>query len=234
MQTVQTQLLVSVSSYFVSIQGEGPEAGRPAFFLRLAGCSVGCIWCDTPYTWKKDQLQSKNIPIDDLLKVVQDIVLQYPHGNLICVITGGEPIDKPYLPRLTKELRRFFQFIALETSGYKPFLYDLFDSISLSIKLSSSQVPEKKRINPAVINAGIQLPHCFFKFVVNDDNDWKEMLDLKYRFSIPSRKIWIMPCCVTREEYIAKSQWLIPKCIQEGLRFCSREQIAIWSNEKDR
>ncbi len=232
--TIQQQLSVPITSCFISIQGEGPEAGRPAFFLRLAGCSMKCVWCDSDYTFKKEKLIMTMYTLDSLIQKIKEMISQFKHNRLICVITGGEPIDKPYLGKIVKSLRNIFNFISLETSGYKVFQYDIFDSISLSIKLSSSGIPEHKRICPSVILDGCKLPHTFFKFVVDTQQDWEEVLQLKQHFNIPEEKIWIMPCCRTREEYISKSQWLVPKCIDEGLRFCSREQIAIWSDEKDR
>lgn len=227
----QQQVLVSVSSRFISIQGEGPYAGVPAYFLRLAGCSVGCVWCDTPYTWVKGQIQSVNIELDTLIEQIRNEVKD---KKLICVLTGGEPIDKRYLYKLVKGLRKIFNFIALETSGYMPFQYSMFDSISLSIKLSSSKVPEKKRICPSVILSGVSLPHIFFKFVIDTEQDLQEVLGLQKRFNIPDFKIWLMPCCVTREQFIEKSKWLVDRCISLGLRYCGRLQVAIWSNEKDR
>lgn len=229
--TIQQQVLVSVSSKFISIQGEGPYAGVPAYFLRLAGCSVGCVWCDTPYSWVKGQIQSVNV---ELGKLIEQIKAEVGGRKLICVLTGGEPLDKIYLYKLVKELRKIFNFIALETSGYMVFQYNVFDSISLSIKLSSSKVPESKRICSSVILSGVALPHIFFKFVINNDQDLQEVLDLQKRFNIPDYKIWLMPCCITREEFIEKSKWLVDKCISLGLRYCGRLQVAIWSNEKDR
>lgn len=68
-----------VNELFTSIQGEGLLAGRPATFVRLQGCTVGCEWCDTKYTWAKGGVK---MSVDEILTNIQ--------ASLV-VITGGEP-----------------------------------------------------------------------------------------------------------------------------------------------
>ncbi len=94
--------------HFYTIQGEGLYAGNAAYFIRLAGCDVGCVWCDVKESWTAEENQL--LLIDDLVSEV----LKYP-GRLI-VITGGEPLMYD-LSFLTKKLKENGFQINIETSG---------------------------------------------------------------------------------------------------------------------
>lgn len=80
---------------FYTIQGEGFHAGKPAYFIRLSGCDVGCRWCDAKYTWNPRRYP----PVD--VQVVIDRALTCPARAI--VITGGEPLLYP-LDILTRTL----------------------------------------------------------------------------------------------------------------------------------
>src|SRR5678815_6049615 len=74
-----------IAEIFFSIQGEGPTAGLPAVFIRLQGCSVGCRWCDTKYSW--DPAAGRAVDLDELMSQARS----YPCRRV--VITGGEPLE---------------------------------------------------------------------------------------------------------------------------------------------
>ena len=84
---------------FYTIQGEGFHAGKPAYFIRLGGCDVGCRWCDAKYTWNP-----KLYPPTDVRTVI-DRATACPAQAI--VITGGEPLLYP-LGELT-ETRSFWK-----------------------------------------------------------------------------------------------------------------------------
>ena len=75
---------IPVMEHFYTIQGEGFYAGHAAYFIRLAGCDVGCVWCDVKESWTVEERQL--VLIEDLINEI----LKYP-ARLI-VITGGEPL----------------------------------------------------------------------------------------------------------------------------------------------
>ncbi len=91
-----------VNEIFESIQGEGPFAGYPATFIRLAGCNLQCIWCDTEYA---DPTQG--FSVRDISKL--------PPQHLI-VITGGEPFAQNIIP-LVKALLLAEHTVQVETNG---------------------------------------------------------------------------------------------------------------------
>ena len=97
---------------FYTIQGEGMFSGQPAYFIRLGGCDVGCVWCDV-----KDSWEAKKWPVVPVKEIVATAA-SYP-ARLV-VITGGEPLmyDLGPLTHLLKE--KGFQ-INMETSGAHAF-----------------------------------------------------------------------------------------------------------------
>ena len=109
---------------FYTIQGEGFHTGKPAYFIRLGGCDVGCRWCDAKYTWNP-----KLYPPTDVRTVI-DRALACPAQAI--VITGGEPLLYP-LGVLTETLHEKGLQIFLETSGTHPFS-GYFDWVCLSPK----------------------------------------------------------------------------------------------------
>ena len=113
---------------FHSLQGEGHHAGRSAFFIRLAGCTVGCPWCDTKHSWPSQGHPEQ--PIDALAEAAQSAA---ELGASFVVITGGEPLHHDLKP-LTQALDAQCDLpLHLETSGVDP-LSGRFDWITLSPK----------------------------------------------------------------------------------------------------
>lgn len=117
---------------FYTIQGEGFHTGKPAYFIRLGGCDVGCAWCDAKYTWNP-----RLYPPTDIAVVVERAVACAAQS---IVITGGEPLMYP-LGALTSELRERGLKIFLETSGSHPFS-GVFDWVCLSPKRKQPPLEE--------------------------------------------------------------------------------------------
>jgi organic radical activating enzyme len=116
--------MLPVMEAFYTIQGEGTFSGHPAYFIRLGGCDVGCVWCDV-----KDSWEAEKWPV----LTIQDIVAeakQYPCRKV--VITGGEPLMYNMNP-LTTLLKQEGFTTHIETSGAHPFSGD-FDWVCFSPK----------------------------------------------------------------------------------------------------
>jgi organic radical activating enzyme len=97
-----------IMEFFYTIQGEGFHSGRPAIFIRTAGCDVGCVWCDVKESWTISAEQYLNI--EHILHEIKNFPSKF------IVITGGEPLMHD-LSRLTKTLKEVGYEIAIETSG---------------------------------------------------------------------------------------------------------------------
>ncbi len=120
--------LLPVVETFHSLQGEGHHTGRSAFFIRLAGCTVGCPWCDTKHSWPTQGQPEHSI--DDLADAAHTAA---EAGASFVVITGGEPLHHDLQP-LTQALDAHCGLpLHLETSGVDP-LSGRFDWITLSPK----------------------------------------------------------------------------------------------------
>ncbi len=105
-----------IMEHFFTIQGEGTYSGRAAYFIRIAGCDVGCVWCDVKESWDKDQhtTMTTNEIIEKVAESKTDFV----------VITGGEPAMYDLRP-LVDQLKSLGITIAIETSGCYPLQGDV-------------------------------------------------------------------------------------------------------------
>jgi len=116
--------LLPLVEEFYTIQGEGYNTGKAAYFIRLGGCDVGCRWCDSRFTWNPDLH-----PLTDTDQIIANAVNS---GTDSVVVTGGEPLlwNLDYLCMRLKDnnIRTF-----IETSGSSP-LSGVWDWICLSPK----------------------------------------------------------------------------------------------------
>jgi organic radical activating enzyme len=121
-----------VMESFYTIQGEGYHQGKAAYFIRLGGCDVGCIWCDVKDSWDA----SKHPKIE--IKTIVEEASKFP-GKL-AVVTGGEPLMHD-CRKLTDELHDAGFFTNIETSGSYP-LTGNWDWICLSPKKFKAPLQE--------------------------------------------------------------------------------------------
>jgi organic radical activating enzyme len=129
-QTATTTL--PVMETFYSVQGEGFYSGTPAFFIRLGGCDVGCVWCDVKESWN-----ANDHPKREIADVVDEAVAS---GAEVVVITGGEPAIYN-LDMLTAQLIDRGMKTHIETSGAYP-LSGTWHWICFSPKKFKSPLPE--------------------------------------------------------------------------------------------
>ena len=117
---------------FYSLQGEGYHQGKAAFFIRLAGCDVGCVWCDV-----KDSWDASKHPV---LSVEEIVAAAAAHPSRIAIVTGGEPLLHQLDP-LTTALRAAGFQTHIETSGSSP-MSGSWDWVCLSPKKFKAPLPE--------------------------------------------------------------------------------------------
>tara|TARA_R110000868_G_scaffold48185_1_gene156945 strand:+ start:122 stop:736 length:615 start_codon:yes stop_codon:yes gene_type:complete len=96
---------------FYTLQGEGYYTGKAAYFIRLAGCDVGCHWCDVKESW--------DAGLHKIKKTTTIVQSASEHPSRFCVITGGEPMMYD-LAALTSQLTKAGFELAVETSGAYP------------------------------------------------------------------------------------------------------------------
>ncbi|MBP9731449.1 MAG: 7-carboxy-7-deazaguanine synthase QueE [Moraxellaceae bacterium] len=96
-----------ISEIFHSLQGEARTVGRPTVFIRLTGCPLRCVWCDTPYAFSGGSIMT-------LDTVLESVAL---HGAKHICVTGGEPLAQPECLTLLTALCDAGLEVSLETSG---------------------------------------------------------------------------------------------------------------------
>jgi organic radical activating enzyme len=143
-----------VMEAFYTIQGEGFYQGYAAYFIRLGGCDVGCVWCDVKESWNADA--HPKIEVSEIVESAKS------SGTEIAVVTGGEPAMYN-LDLLTAELQAAGLKTNIETSGAYP-LTGSWDWVCLS--------PKKfKTPHPSVFEKANELKIIIFN---KSDFDWAE------------------------------------------------------------
>jgi len=159
-----------VMEHFYTLQGEGFHQGKAAYFIRLGGCDVGCVWCDVKDSW--DASKHPMFKVESLKLKVKETPAE------IVVITGGEPLMHN-LNELTNELHKAGLRTHIETSGAYP-LTGTWDWICLSPKKFKAPMPDI-----------LPLAHELKIVVFNkSDFDWAE----KYAAMVsPDCKLYLQP-----------------------------------------
>jgi 7-carboxy-7-deazaguanine synthase len=150
---------LEIVDVFYTIQGEGPFAGQPAVFIRLAGCNLQCPGCDTEYTQGREQNS-----IEQILRAVDRVLEGQRHSteeNPLVVITGGEPF-RQNLTQLLQELTNEGFRVQVETNGSLP-LPAMHPDTSMAVTIVCS--PKTGKIHPSVYN----FAECF-KYVLAADS----------------------------------------------------------------
>jgi len=159
-----------VMEHFYTLQGEGFYQGKAAYFIRLGGCDVGCVWCDVKDSWDADK--HPKLSIENLKQKVKETPAE------IVVITGGEPLMHN-LDKLTTALQAEGLKTNIETSGAHP-LSGNWDWICLSPKKFKPSLPD-------IIPFANELKIVVFN---KSDFDWAE----KYAALVsPTCKLFLQP-----------------------------------------
>lgn len=148
---------LDVHSIFPTIQGEGPFAGRPAIFIRLAGCNLKCPMCDTDYTSGRETLTLEQIT--ETVAAYRATGTATTHMKQLIVITGGEPFRQP-IEQLCQLLTEDGYIIQIETNG------TAYQSFSDELRWQRPVVvcsPKTGKIHPKLV------PYIdYLKYVVED------------------------------------------------------------------
>ena len=164
-----------VTEIFLSIQGESSHAGRPCSFVRLTGCPMRCVWCDSEYTF----YGGKRISFDAILARLDEF------GCPLVEVTGGEPLaQKSVFPFISELCDRGYE-VLIETGGYiSTESVDPRAKIILDVKCPASgeaarnHWPNLERLRPELDEV---------KFVVADLADWEFTREMIARYDLETR-----------------------------------------------
>lgn len=157
--------MLKISEIFLSLQGESSRTGLPTVFVRLTGCPLRCVWCDTAYAFSGGQ--SMSLP---------QILAEVAHQGVrhVCV-TGGEPLAQPACLQLLRALCDAGYAVSLETSGALD-IADVDARVSriVDLKAPGSGECERNRWE----NLALLTSHDELKFVLGDraDYEWASRL----------------------------------------------------------
>ncbi|MGG6461837.1 7-carboxy-7-deazaguanine synthase QueE [Solilutibacter silvestris] len=158
-----------ITEIFLSLQGEARDAGWPTVFVRLTGCPLRCLYCDTAYAFHGGEWMG----IDDIVATVTR------HGVRHVCVTGGEPLAQKRCVQLLKKLCDLGLIVSLETSGAIDIgEVDTRVSRVVDIKTPGSGEVERNRLE----NIALLTPHDQVKFVIcsREDFDWARAVVSKH------------------------------------------------------
>ena len=175
--------MLRVTEIFRSIQGESTHAGRPCTFVRLTGCPMRCVWCDSEYTFSGGE----HIELEDVLQQVRAFNCK------LVEVTGGDPLGQKEAFTLIERLCDEGFEVLVETGGF--FSTDQVDTrakIILDVKCPASNEahrnhwPNLERLRPDLDEV---------KFVIADRGDWDFALEVidRYKLEDRTRAILISP-----------------------------------------
>ncbi|MCE2676366.1 MAG: 7-carboxy-7-deazaguanine synthase QueE [Sediminibacterium sp.] len=159
-----------VMEMFYTLQGEGYHQGKAAYFIRLAGCDVGCVWCDVKESW-----DASKHPVYSVDEIVSSALA---HPARLAIITGGEPLLYN-LDALTTALKKVGFEVNIETSGSSP-MSGKWDWVCLSPKKFKAPLDES-------IQAASELKVVIFN---THDFEWAETYAKQVA---PNCKLYLQP-----------------------------------------
>lgn len=156
--------MIRVTEIFFSIQGESTHAGRPCAFVRLTGCNLRCVWCDSEYTFRGGTAME----IDEILERLRG------YGGSLVEVTGGEPLAQRESFELIRRLCDDGFEVLIETSGSIDVApVDRRATLILDLKCPGSGESEKNLWQ----NIDRLKPNDEIKFVLADRVDYEWALE---------------------------------------------------------
>lgn len=217
-----------------TIQGEGPSLGQCAAFVRLADCTLACAWCDTAWSWDWRRYDRGS---ESVMKSPEEIWEELSRINAgLIVITGGEPLlQQDRLVWLADRCRAAGRRVEIETSGTVLPTHAIVGAarnFNVSVKLTNSGMPEKRRIHEDVIHRFVSCGRVAWKFVVRSVTDLDEIAELQARYGL--EPIWVMPEGVTDGTIMTRMRDLADAVTARGWNLTPRLHILLWGDERGR
>ncbi len=231
---------------FRSIQGEGPAIGRPRTFVRLSGCNLHCVWCDTAYTWNwvgtpfAHERSAKFDPSREMVKLSVGEAADRIRGLASegVVITGGEPLlQTDAVIELIDALRAHDPraLIEIETNGSIVPGGDLIDRIDhfvVSPKLAHSGNDAAIALKPEALRRFAEIGSASLKFVCKNASDVGAAAAIADEYGFGAQRVYIMPEGTTSEAIHARGPTLIDATLAHGFNYSDRLHIHLFGQKR--
>ncbi|WP_431876285.1 7-carboxy-7-deazaguanine synthase QueE [Amycolatopsis sacchari] len=235
MSDVDCELVVN-ETFGPTFQGEGPSTGRYAHFIRLFGCHLSCIWCDSPQTHDPTRY---DLDAEQWILSIED-VLSWLAGDPadLLVITGGEPLLQPHVVgRLLRAIREraLATDIEIETSGTiapTDMITSAVTRFNVSPKLAHSELRRHQRIRPAVLRDLADSGKAVWKFVVQELDDLDEIQELVDAYGL--HPVWVMPEGTDSSTVLARMRMLADPVLARRWNLSTRLHTLLWENDRGR
>lgn len=224
-----------------TLQGEGPALGTPAVFLRLAGCNLACVWCDTPYSWDwKRYNKAAEVHRMTVDQTAEAVMAHRPPGQTpLIVVSGGEPMLQQegladlFVDDDAEDTDPRFR-VHIETAGTKapdPRLEPLVEQFVVSPKLAHSGNSLDKRYAPLALHHLNETGRVAWKFVVQDVAQLDEV-DQFVKDNSLAGPVYIMPEGFTPERLAEVSVTIADAVIAHGWQFTPRLHVMLWGSKR--
>ena len=208
--------MIKINEIYLSVQGESSRSGLPCIFVRLTGCNLRCVWCDTAYAFHEGKTQS----IDQTLKDVKSF------GINLVEITGGEPLMQEDVYPLMEELLENGYKVMLETGGSLSLEKVPRDVIKiLDLKCPGSGEHKKNNLD----NLKLLAPHDEVKFVILDRRDYEWSRDLIKKHKINETAPILFSPVYGKLELKEMVKWILEDRLP--VRLQTQLHKVIWSKE---
>ncbi|WP_072679871.1 7-carboxy-7-deazaguanine synthase QueE [Arcobacter sp. LA11] len=237
-----------------TIQGEGKLIGTPSIFIRVGKCNMKCegfnVEYETPSGIKKCSCDSyyavdpafkeqwHRMSCDDIINKVKELK---PNYNVDIVITGGEPLlywqNEEFQSLLEYYIKNGYK-ITIETNASLNINlnkeYQKKILFSMSVKLSNSLEPLKKRVNIDTLTQILNnTKDSYLKFVIDKKFKIKANEEINSILKqIPKAEVYLMPMGDTAKEINQNSETVIDMAIENGFKYCDRLHIRVWDNKR--
>lgn len=229
--------VLKVAEFFSdTVQGEGVSAGVPSTFLRLQGCTLKCVWCDTLEVWRygNPYLWSELLDMIDSI----DLARRFAYGQHL-ILTGGSPLKQQVgLIGFIKAFQKRFgfkPFIEVENEcvlRIEPEFCELVDQWNNSPKLSNSGMKSRVRYKPQVLAHTAKAKNSWFKFVVSEESDWEEIqIDFLDTNLISRSQVILMPCGEDQKALSGTRELAAEMAVKHNVRFTDRLHVTIWNKK---
>lgn len=208
--------LLYLTEVYTSVQGESRYAGLPCTFIRLAGCSLRCRWCDTVYSYKQGEARS-----------IRAIIEELPRYPRLVEITGGEPLEQPAAIPLMQALLDCGYEVLLETSGAEP-IAEVPKGVVIicDFKCPGSGMADRNHWQ----NVEHLKPTDEVKFVIADRTDFEYAKAAMAKYRLTERCKVLMSVAFGQLKEAELVEWLLADQLEVRLNL--QQHKYIWSPRK--